>query len=213
MRGFSDKVLNVSSADAPSIANTHGWHSRGYLPHFDGGPIPQNIAFRLIDSLPSVKLREWAEELANIPTERAEDERRHRIDEYLDRGLGELWLSRPAIAELVQHSLLQFDRRRYYLHAWVVMPNHVHALITPVAGSSLSQILHTWKSYTAKKANDLLERKGAFWQQEYFDRYVRHEAHFEDAVKYIEFNPVKAGLCTKPQDWRFSSAAWRSLKK
>jgi len=158
-------------------------------------------------------MREWTAELAELPLRQAENEGRRRIEEYLDLGTGEQWLSRPPIAELVEQALLWFDAQRYCLHAWVLMPNHVHVLITPRLGNDLSEILQSWKSFTAKKANELLGRTGAFWQQEYFDRFVRHEQHFEDALKYIEFNPVKAGLCNHPESWRFSSAAWRSSAK
>lgn len=115
----------------------------------------------------------------------------------------------PRIASTVQNALLFFDGRRYRLHAWVVMPNHVHALLTPLAGWELGQILHFWKSFTANECNKLLGRHGKFWQKESFDRYVRDERHYHNAVAYIERNPVKAGLCEKPEDWRWSSAYWR----
>jgi putative DNA methylase len=70
----------------------------------------------------------------------------------------------------------------------------------------LSTIIHSWKSYTAKKANATLNRRGEFWQREYFDRLIRNEKHFADAITYIHNNPVKAGLCNNPGDWQFSSA-------
>lgn len=210
---FSEGLIDLSETREARLPNQSSWRSRGYLPHFDGGPIPQSITFRLIDSLPIARMREWAAELPELPVRQAENERRRRIEEYLDQGIGELWLSHPSVAELVEQALLHFDAQRYCLHAWVVMPNHVHVLITPRPGHDLSQILHSWKSFTAKKANALLGKTGAFWQQEYFDRFVRNEKHFEDALNYIEPNPVKAGLCDDPKDWRFSSAAWRRSPK
>jgi putative DNA methylase len=186
-----------------------GWYSRGYLNHFDGGPIPQTVTFRLIDSFPSKKLEEWADELELLFDQFRETERRRRIEEYLDMGKGEAWLSRREIAELVQRALLYFAGNRYDLHAWVIMPNHVHALITLREFQALSQILHSWKSFTAKQANALLNRSGGFWQEEYFDRFIRDERHFEAEIAYIENNPIKAGLCEIPQDWHFSSARLR----
>ena len=90
------------------------------------------------------------------------------------------------------------------------MPNHVHTLFTPEPGWTLSQIAHSWKSYTASECNRVLTRKGEFWQREPFDRYIRNEQHYENAVSYIEHNPVKAGLCDKPEDWRWSSAYLRA---
>lgn len=93
------------------------------------------------------------------------------------------------------------------------MPTHVHVLITPLHGESLSAILHAWKSFTAKQANAALERQGTFWQEEYFDRVIRDEAHFLAQISYIHENPVKAGLCGAAEEWAFSSAGgedWRA---
>jgi REP element-mobilizing transposase RayT len=88
------------------------------------------------------------------------------------------------------------------------MPNHVHALVEIRSDYHLDQIVHSWKSYTAKQANRLLRRDGPFWAPEYFDRFMRDDAHLATTLIYIEENPVKAGLCATVSDWRFSSA-WR----
>lgn len=213
MRQLEQSVVNASTENKSCSTSRSEWHSRGYLPHFDGGAIPQSITFRLADSLPTVQLREWESELKVLRLQEAESERRRRIEEYLDKGTGEVWLARASIAKLVEQALLCFDGQRYRLHGWVVMPNHVHVMITPRQGNELSRILHSWKSFTANKANGLLGRTGAFWQEEYFDRFVRDEEHFARALKYIEFNPVKAGLSEAPESWQFSSAAWRTLEK
>jgi hypothetical protein len=109
-----------------------GWHSRGYLPHFDGGEIPQFITFRLADSMPQKLLDRWREELGNESNIDADAALRKRIELYLDQGHGECYLSDERIAGLVQNSLLFFDRERYRLSVWVVMPNHAHMLITPI---------------------------------------------------------------------------------
>jgi putative DNA methylase len=111
---------------------------------------------------------------------------------------------------IVQAALLKFDGARYCLHAWCVMPNHVHVLATPLGAWSLSSILHSWKSFTAKQINKALSRDGAVWWEEYFDRAIRDDVHFEVAKTYIEENPVKAGLCVTAAEWPFSSARARS---
>jgi len=80
------------------------------------------------------------------------------------------------------------------MHALVVMPNHVHLLVTPRPGWTLEKLTQSWKGFTSKQINAHLGREGALWQQESFDRIVRHEAHFERVVQYIARNPVKAGL-------------------
>lgn len=186
-----------------------GWHSRGYLPHFEGGEIPQAITFRLAGSLPKEFLLRLESELAGLPQEVASREKHKKIEEFLESGAGIAWLGEPRVARLTERALLHFDEARYRLHAWVVMPNHVHVLITPFEGFTLSTILHSWKSYTAKEANRLLHRNGQFWQEEYFDRYIRTEEHYRRAVEYIESNPVMAGLCKKKEDWPFGSAAYQ----
>lgn len=190
--------------DAPG-----GGHSRGYLPHFDGGEIPQFITFRLADAMPQKLLDRWREELASEENVNADASLRKRIELYLDQGYGACYLKDPRIAESVQNSFLFFDGERYKLTAWVIMPNHAHMLLTLCEGHELSAILHSLKSYTANEANKLLRRKGQFWQPESFDRYVRDANHFAKVIAYIENNPVKARLCKKPEDWPFSSAWFR----
>jgi len=183
-----------------------GWHSRGYIPHFDGGEITQTMTFRLYDSMPQDVLEQWRNELSHLSEKEYDIERRKRIDAYLDRGYGSCFMKDQKVAAKVQDALLHFDGERYNLHAWVVMPNHVHTLFTPKAGWEMSQIAHSWKSYTSHECNKILGRKGQFWQEEPFDRYIRDEKHFANAIAYIENNPVKAGLCEKPEDWPWSSA-------
>ncbi len=181
------------------------WHSRGFIPHWEAGEIPQAITFRLADSLPSALLERWEGEFAHLPDEERFAKRRIRIEGALDSGHGSAALSNPAVGELVENALLYFDDDRYRLHAWVIMPNHVHDLVTPLNGHTLSATTHSWKSFTAKKANAALGRTGIFWAKEYVDRAIRDEAHYANAVAYFAMNPVKARLCKEPQDWRFSS--------
>jgi hypothetical protein len=68
-------------------------------------------------------------------------------------------------------------------------------------------VLHSWKSFPSKEANKLLKRSGRFWMEEYYDRYIRNEKHFEAEKYYIEQNPVAAGLCRVAEDWPYSSAS------
>src|SRR5438876_1134472 len=92
-------------------------------------------------------------------------------------------------------------RRQALPAAWVVMPNHVRALFTPVDGFALTGILHSWKSFTAKEGNRIVGQSGKFWQEEYFDRYMRNDRHYFASIEYIELNPVKARLCERKEDW------------
>ena len=129
-----------------------------------------------------------------------------KVEKYLDQGIGNCYLRRTEIAEMMEENLLKFDGVKYKLHAWVIMPNHVHLLLTPKEGYSLSEIVHSCKSYTSNQANRILDITGRFWFPEPFDRFMRDYEHFEKTFNYIERNPVKAGLCENQSDWRFSSA-------
>ena len=179
----------------------YGWYRRGYLPHFDLPERPQFLTFRLFDSMPQDVLDEWR----RGPHD--DIQLRKKVEKYLDAGHGNCWLRRPDIASLICNSLKFHHAKKYDLDAWVVMPNHAHVLLTPLAGFHLDEIEHSIKSYTANEANKLLGRKGQFWAIECFDRYIRDWRHFNAVVRYIENNPVKAKLCRRPEDWPFSSAA------
>jgi putative transposase len=106
--------------------------------------------------------------------------------------------------------LRRFDGDRYRLLAWCIMPNHVHVVVEPDANNLLDRIIQSWKSYTAKRANQILDRSGMFWHRDYFDRFMRDEGHLNRTIDYVENNPVKAGLAFEPVKWRWSSARLRA---
>jgi len=184
------------------------WHSRGYLPHLEQAGLIQAITFRLHDALPQSKLQEWMEELemsSRLPEER-ERELRRRIETYLDAGHGACWLRELRIGRLVEQELLHFDGERYRLLAWCIMPNHVHVLIQTEVGWDLAKMVQSWKSRSAYRANKVLGRKGSFWQREYFDRFIRDGGHYANVLRYIDENPVKAGLAKTATSWPLGSA-------
>jgi REP element-mobilizing transposase RayT len=187
-----------------------GWYSRGYLPHFDGVAEPQFMTIHLADSIPKKVISRWKEELSSLTYEQERILLQKRIEKYLDLGYGIAALKQVKIATMVQDSLLKFDGSRYRLFAWVVMPNHIHSLMTRSEDDSLESIFQSFKSYTAHEANRILHRHGQFWMEEYFDRFIRNEKHFANTVRYIEDNPVKAKLCKRAADWPFSSAWFRT---
>ncbi len=178
-----------------------GWHARGYLPHYDAPHLTQFVTFRLHDALPVSRRAEW-EALLKIEDDR---EQRLRLEQYLDRSHGECHLRTPAVARLAQDALRHFDGERYQLHAWVLMPNHVHVLFNQLE-TPLDEIVGSWKSFTAKAANQLLGRAGHFWDREYYDTFMRDGEQFAQTVRYIENNPTKARLVRAPADWLWSSA-------
>jgi len=114
-------------------------------------------------------------------------------------------LRRAEIASVIADAIRYTERnlRHYDLHAWVVMSNHVHLLVHPLAEPAL--FLKIIKAFTARKVNQVLGRSGALWQHESFDHWIRSQAEFDEIVGYIEANPVRAGLVTRPRDFRWSS--------
>jgi REP element-mobilizing transposase RayT len=180
------------------------------LPHFDGSAVPQFITIHLADSIPQKVIKRWQQELKFVEYELERVLLQRRIERYLDQGYGEARLNNTRVANMVQDALLRFDGERYQLFAWVVMPNHVHSLMSRFASYQLKDILHSLKSYTAHEANKILNRRGQFWIEDYFDRYMRSQEHFNRTVEYIESNPVKARLCGVPSDWPFSSAWFKN---
>ena len=139
-------------------------------------------------------------------------ERRRRIHDLLDAGAGACVLADPACAHIVQESLLFGDGERYRLLAWVVMPNHVHALIEQ-ADWSLARIVQSWKRHTARTIRmGTGDDAPGLWAREYWDRFIRDERHFLTTRAYIEQNPVKAGLVQDATAWPWGHLGWRRLR-
>ena len=197
--------LAIEDADI-TVITPKGWHERGYLPHYDGD-VTQFITFRLFDSLPQKLLRRLKQELDDGEIEDASREYRKRVEQYLDQGLGACYLKDPVIAEIVRSTIRIEHEKSGSVISWVIMPNHVHLLLRASAGHSLSEIMKRIKGVSARKINEKLARRGPVWQPDYFDRYIRDQEHFFKTIRYIENNPVKAGLCIAPDDWQFSSAS------
>jgi putative transposase len=190
--------------DEAKAKGFRGWHQRGYLPHHDVPGVSQFVTLRLHDAMPASRRSEW-EALLRIEDSR---QRRTKLEEYLDRGLGECWLRPPRIAAVVDDAFRFFEGQRYRLLAWVVMPNHAHVLVE-VCQTPLAELLHSWKGFTARKANRLLGRSDAFWEREYWDTRMRDDEHQRKALRYIEANPVKARLVKEVKAWAWSSARFR----
>jgi putative DNA methylase len=110
----------------------------------------------------------------------------------------------PNVAQLVS-AQIQAGKQHYILHSWVIMPNHVHLLITP--SIQVSKITRSLKGATARQANLLLNRTGPFWQDESYDHLVRNPEEFRRIENYIIQNPVRAGLATSPEEFPWSSAS------
>ena len=195
-----------------------GWHSRGFLPHYDDGRAIQAVTYRLADSLP-------AHVLAQLEERTLDDEkRRAEIEHYLDAWHGSCLLSEAGNAQAVLDTWWHSDGDRFRLHAWVVMPNHVHVLLEPLSGHTIGAIVGAWKSVSARRmlagTTTVPRRNGGnatgdgrgpkkrhLWQLDYYDRFIRNERHYRAAIDYIHQNPVKAGLVAHVTDWPWSSAS------
>lgn len=131
------------------------------------------------------------------------------MDRLLDQAAtGPVYLRRPDLAQLMVDTIhYQADSLdNYCLHAYAIMSNHVHLLVTPKV--AVPRLTHSLKSFTASAANRILGVKGrSFWQDESYDRLVRNRVEFERIQKYIEWNPVKAGLVALPEEFPWSSAS------
>ena len=155
-----------------------GFHHRDHLPHLKREGASYFVTFRLAGTLPGselVKLKHEREAIlhqalaAKRPLTWAEQEELFRwystrVDQHLDAGLGDCWLRDPRIAEVVAAALRFHAGQRYDLLSWVIMPNHLHLVVRPHPGITLSQILKSWKGFSAREANRILQRQGTFWQ-------------------------------------------------
>jgi type I restriction enzyme R subunit len=140
----------------------------------------------------------------------------NRTEEWIDLKAATDWLQRPDLAKIVVDAMLFFAEERYDLLAYVVMPSHIHWLFQPrqqwIArlpndGRTLRErITYSMNRYSATQCNKCLKVTGAFWQTESYDHWVRDLDELERILRYIEANPVKAGLVSETTAWKFSSA-------
>ena len=176
------------------------------LPHWRQDGKTQFVTFRLADSLPQAKLlelsqtkEEWLKSHLQPWDDSTKEEYQRlvgeRIDKWLDAGYGSCALKDPEIRRIVTDAFLHFNNERYELLALVIMPNHVHALLTPEEGHDVMAAIGRIKGFTASRINKVIGGSGEFWQRDSFDRIVRNEMDFEAKLEYIINNPANL-----PQD-------------
>lgn len=179
----------------------------GHLPHWRQTHVTYFVTARLADSMPQEKLREWqtrrdawlnTHDLQNpgdihiLPEEQQHEfhtEFTLQWHQWLDAGYGECLLRQQDVRDILVNRLMTESS----LDAWVIMPNHLHALVAPVV-STLGEVLQSWKGGSAFEINRLLGRSGPLWQKEPYDHIVRSEAQFQHYRRYIAENPIKAAL-------------------
>jgi type I restriction enzyme R subunit/putative DNA methylase len=197
-----------------------GFHSRGVLPHLKKEGGTYFVTFRQAGTLPKeVVMRFKREREAIIQQARAakrpltwhEQEElfrwySNRVDKYLDAGHGACTFRNPELADLMAGAMRFFDGKHYELRTWAVMPNHVHVVVWPMPDHSLSEILHSWKSFTSHEINKRLDTKIVpFWQSESYEHLIRDDEDLHRCCHYTLMNPVNAHLSERPEGWKWSS--------
>ena len=199
---------------------------RRRLPHWEVDSAWYFVTFRLRGSIPRAVFEKWQIE---IDERRGDLTRRYgslspqldhsliadqnrRVEQYLDSQIHIRYLEQATAAETFIKNLERGSAKLYRLGPWVIMPNHVHLTVTSQRDEHgepipLARIIQHMKGASAIEINRALGRSGALWQREYFDRIVRNMTDFRRLARYIEGNPVKAGLCGIPEDWPWSSAS------
>lgn len=190
--------------------------TEGSRPHWAQASTITFVTFRTHDSIPRQVIVRWEHEkqewmrrrghkadqhwsttLSQLAPEDQQTFRRHFSrcrEDILDNGRGEYLLRRPEIAQIVGESLLYFDGDRYHMGDFVVMPNHVHLLVSFPEPESMRKQFDSWLRYTGTQIHRFTRKRGAFWQQEPFDHLVRSVEQYEYLRSYIANNPRKAGL-------------------
>ena len=172
------------------------------LPHWNQGGCVQFVTFRLADSLPQTKLKEYGELKEQWMTEHpkpwdmaTQEEYKSKIgkamDKWIDAGYGDCILKNEKVRNIVADSIMHFNGERYVIHAFVIMPNHVHVLLSTKGGNLVQKIVGGWKKFSAHEINKLLDRQGPVWERESFDHMVRNENSYKVKFEYIINNPAR----------------------
>jgi REP element-mobilizing transposase RayT len=177
-------------------------HAPGkYLPHVRRPGAVYFVTMRTADSMPAAVLGAWAEQrelwltqhpLPHDQNTRGEFSRlfTRRMHRLLDESHGRCPFRDPSARAVIETVLRNRDSVDYALDWYVIMPNHVHALVSPKGDMELSDVGSTWKAVTAHRLNKLLNRRGEFWQQESWDHAVRRPEHLERYRRYVAENPA-----------------------
>ncbi len=186
-----------------------GWHSRGYLPHFDGEFSVQFLTWRTHGNYPKSVLNKISESLQpEFPGELTSDE--YAWDRSIDQCEIGRFLDDPQVSLIVANAIVNGSTLGHYdLFNWVIMPNHVHLLLRPMNGHTIPEIVKAIKSTSSRGVKRLLNLSTPCWAPDYFDRFIRNEEHFWRVAEYIEQNPVAAGLVRDPSEWYCSSRNYR----
>ena len=196
-----------------------------HLPHWTMGHVLYHVCFRLADSVPVEKLREWQNERkafaelrsdgASPSKEKAElrsdgaspsgsDTQRlkylysEKIEKYLDSGYGECLLRSDGALAVVRATIKHDDGKKYHIHAYGIMPNHVHVIVELKEGFLLRDVMQEWKSVSGHRINRMLSRTGALWQPDYYNHIIRTPDEYGFQMNYVFKNNLV-------ESWRLPS--------
>ena len=177
------------------------------LPHWRQAGATYFVTFRLDDALPASKIHElqvlreeWERQssapLTSETQEKIAGKMTEQLEDWLDQGFGSCVLKDPDVSEKVVTRMHSGNGDCYELGCYVVMPNHVHAVIRPLVPGDhdLEDVMKIWKGGSAREINQHLKRRGTLWQRESYDRIIRDEEHLWSVIQYIGRNPAKAKL-------------------
>lgn len=207
--GFSTCVATVPSPSDAGFSTrfpgrglvVNSTYRGNHMPHWNVGGAVYHVSFRLADSVPQEKLREWQEARLSFrnrqllgkaltPDEISELRRLYsaNIEKYLDSGHGSCILRSDGALAVVRATLRHGDGADYLLHAYGIMPNHVHVGLALRPGGTLSRIVQAWKSVSSHRINRLVGRTGPVWQVDYYNHVIRTAEEYLAQMDYIARN-------------------------
>ena len=217
----------------------NGVYYKRNLPHYQPGNADYFVTFRLANSLPkkvidnlkneySILINE-TEKINNLSKRKRAILRNgkqyfRKFDNLLDGSqTGPLWLKEEPIANIIYESIIYRDKKKYDLHCFTIMPNHVHVVFSiedvnvgriadstarnSVSSYGVTKILQDLKKYTASESNKILKRSGQFWCNESYDHIIRNSVEYRNVINYVINNPVKAGLVDDASNWKWTYIA------
>ena len=209
-------VYSIFPVDTLCYDKTFTTYSGNSLPHWEAEAVIYHVSFRLADSIPEARLRQWIYErntllanakMANRQLNINEINRlqylySENVEKYLDAGYGSCLLRQKAAAQIVKDSLEYYNNQKYLLHAWCIMPNHLHVIFQLLASYRQREVLFGWKSFTAHAINKALNRRGTLWQSDCYNHIIRTEREYYNQMWYVWNNPKY--LPAEEIKWRWS---------
>lgn len=208
--------------DAIMKLNHAKTYYRRHLPHILPHSASYFVTFRLFNSLPRIVVDKIVSDykltIRSLLIKGGDEAKSEiniqreiyfkRFDQLMDRSsFGSQWLKQEQIAQIVAETLHYHDGGRYELICFTIMPNHVHVVFNhdiDHTAVSVTDILQSIKKYSARRANEMLKRTGySFWQNESYDHVIRSDQEYENVIRYVIYNPVKANLCKEWKEWKW----------